>query len=102
MERLPSELEAASALRDLGNRSRAEAILASPSRVRPALIAAAAVGASLLAQFALDDANEPLITRALLVAMLAGLVVASIELWDVRRRLEAVIQLLQLKTHDQA
>jgi len=56
----------------------------------------------LFAQFAFADFSAPVITRAFLVGMLAGLVIASFELWAVRRRLEAVIQLLNLCSHEQA
>jgi len=102
MERLVAEVEAERVLRNLERKRQAEAILAGPSKLRPVLTAASVIGASLFAQFAFADFSAPVITRALLVGMLAGLVIASFELWAVRRRLEAVIQLLNLCSHEQA
>ena len=102
MERVVTELAAEGVLRNLEQKQRAEAILAAPSKPRPIFTGLAVFGASLFAQFAFADFSAPIITRALLVGMLAGLVVACIEIWVLRRRLEAVIQLLNLRNHDQA
>jgi len=102
MERVVAELEAQGALRSLEQKRHAEAILAGPSTPRRALTGLCVVGASLFAQFAFADFSAPIITRALLVGMLACLVVTCIELLVVRRRLEAVIQLLSLRKHEQA
>ena len=104
MERLPAELEGVAVLRNLGEKSKAEAILAEPSNPKWLmwLGALGVAGAALVARFALQDFNAPVAAVAVLAGMLAGLIALAIELWAVRRRLESVIQLITLRRNEQA
>jgi hypothetical protein len=102
MDRVVAEVAAEGALLNLEQKQRAEAILVGPSKPRAIVTGLAVFGASIFAQFAFTDFSAPIITRALLVGMLAALVVTCIEIWVLRRRLEAVIQLLSLRSHEQA
>ena len=101
MERLPAELEGVAILRNLEKDKWAEAILAGPSHPKlPGLLSVLAAG--LFAWFVFGRFDAPNWVESVLVVMFAGLVGLSTELRLVRRRLEAVIQLVSLRNHEQA
>jgi hypothetical protein len=102
MERLVDEQQTQAVLRDLERKRKAQAILAGRSKPNPFLLWLCIAGATLVAQFALQGLNAPVVADALMAVMFAGLVILSIEVWVVRRRLEAIIQLCNLRGHEQA
>jgi hypothetical protein len=82
MENKITEPEAKAILRELGRKSKAEAILASPAQPK-VLALICMIGATLLAQYALKE-SDPDLTRALLLGAFVGLAVTGAELWSVR------------------
>ena len=100
MEEQISKQEAEAILRRLERRSKAESVLARPAKHKP-LSLACIIAASLFAQYSLRGFAGPDLTAALIVGGFVGLVAMGVELWSVRRRLEAIVELMQVRDREQ-
>jgi hypothetical protein len=94
-----SELEIKVILRDKDKRLKAEMVLARAPQ-SGILISLCSIGAALLASYMLRGFAAPDLTGLLLMGTFSGLITTMVQLWNVQRRLEAVIVLTNFQEHE--